>query len=64
MNNNKATGKYIIVKDLDFNDYMKDLSGELRLYDTLDEACETCGMYEFKDVLVMKVEFNHVEDED
>lgn len=61
INNKDAVGKYIIVKDLKFSDYMKDLEGKIKMFDTLDEAGETCGMYEFPDVLICKIEFNHVE---
>jgi len=59
--NKDVVGKYIIVKDLNFSDFMKDESGKINVYDTLDEACLTCGMYEFENVLVMKIEHNHIE---
>ena len=61
MNNKDVTGKYVIVKDLKFSDYMKDDDGKICIFETLVNACDTCGMYEFPDVLVMKIEFNHVE---
>lgn len=61
--NSKVVGKYIIVKDLNFSDFMKDEQGKIKTYDTLDDTHTDCGMYEFEDVLVMKVEFNHVEAE-
>ena len=61
MENSKAVGKYVIVKDLNFSDFMKDDKGKINVYETLEEACEVCGMYEFDDVLVLKVEFNHIE---
>jgi hypothetical protein len=63
MKNKDVVGKYIIIKDLQFTDFMKDLNGKIKTFDGLDEACETCGMYEFPDVLVCKIEFNHVEKE-
>ena len=59
--NKKAVGKYIIIKDLEFSDFMKDDDGKIKLYNTINEAAETCGMYEFEDVLVCKIEYNHVE---
>ena len=40
---------------------MKDEQGEIIVFDTIDEALITCGMYEFENVLVCKVEFNHIE---
>ena len=63
MENDKVVGKYVIVKNLEFSDYMKGADGKVMIYDTLQEAGEVCGMYEFADVLVLKVEFNHVERE-
>jgi hypothetical protein len=61
MKNKDAVGKYMIIKDLNFSDYMKDDRGKIITFNTFDEACLTCGMYEFEDVLVCKIEFNHVE---
>lgn len=61
MENNKAIGKFVIVKDLDFFDYMKDKDGNINIYDSEEEARTVCGMYEFPDVLVLEVKFNHVE---
>lgn len=58
--NSKAVGKFIIVKDLKFSDFMKDEKG-IVLYDSLEKAADTCGMYEFEDVLVCQVVFNHKE---
>lgn len=63
MVNEKAEGKYIIVKDLEFSDFMKDENGNIKTYDSLREACSVCGMYEFPNVLVLKVEYNHIENE-
>ncbi len=63
MENKDVVGKYIIITDILFTDFMKDKNGKINLYDTLDDACVTCGMYEFPDVLVCKIEFNHVEKE-
>jgi hypothetical protein len=61
MKNSETIGKYVIVKDLSFSDYMKNDKGEITTYDSLDDACNVCGMYEFEDVIVMKVEYNHIE---
>lgn len=63
MENEKAVGKFIIIKDLEFSDFMKDKDDKIMTFNTLDEACVTCGMYEFPNVLVCKIEFNHVEPE-
>ena len=62
MENSKAVGKYVIIKDLKFSDFMKDENGNINLYNTLGEACTVCGMYEFPDALVCKIEYNHIED--
>ena len=61
MENEKAVGKHIIIKDLQFSDFMKGDDGKIKLYDTAEEAAETCGMYEFENVLVCKIIFNHIE---
>jgi len=63
MENEDAVGKYIIIKDLQFSDFMKVESGKIQTYNSLEEACDACGMYEFPNVLVCKVEFNHIENE-
>lgn len=63
MINKDVVDKYVIVKDLNFSDYMKDDDGKIKTYDTPEEAFDTCGMYEFEDVLVLKVIYNHVENE-
>jgi len=59
--NKNKVGKFVIVKDLDFSDIMTDVNGKIKIYDNLEEACETCGIYEFEDALVLQVVFNHVE---
>lgn len=61
MANKDVVGKYIIVKDLNFSDFMKDENSKINVYDTLEDACVTCGMYELDNVLVMKIEYNHIE---
>ena len=61
MENKEVVGKFIIIKDLLFSDFMKDEDGNIRVFDTMLEATETCGMYEFPNVLVCKIEYNHIE---
>lgn len=61
MTNKEAVGKYIIVKDLEFSDFMKDENGKIIIYDNLNDVFNLCGINEFEDVLVLKVEFNHRE---
>lgn len=53
-------GKYVII-DLRNMDFMKNKKGEINYYDTLEEASVTCGMYEFENVWVMKLMYNHIE---
>lgn len=55
--------KHIIV-DLDKKDFMKNSKGEVVIYDSEDEACTTCGMYEFENVWVAKLIFNHKENDE
>jgi len=54
-------GKFFIIKDTKFSDFMKDDAGNLNLYDSFEQAAEVCGMYEFPNVLICKIEFNHIE---
>ncbi len=52
--------KYVII-DLRNMDYMKDENGNIIYYDTIEEAVDTCGIYEFENVWVMKLIYNHIE---
>jgi len=61
MKNSEVVGKYVIVKDLSFTDFMKDKDGKITLYNEYQEAQEVCGMYEFEDVLILKVKYNYIE---
>ena len=54
--------QYVII-DLRNMDFMKNEEGTINYYDTMDDACSTCGMYEFEDAWVMKLMYNHIEDE-
>jgi hypothetical protein len=53
-------GQFVII-DLRNMDFMKDKDGNLIYYDTEDEACSTCGMYEFENAWVMELKYNHIE---
>lgn len=55
--------KYVII-DFINKDYMKDENGEISYYDTKEEASLICGMYEFPNVWICKLIFNHIEDGD
>jgi hypothetical protein len=57
---NDMKDKYVII-DLRNMDYMKNKEGKINYYDTLEDACLTCGMYEFEDAWVCKLIFNHIE---
>ena len=46
MENSKVVGKYVIVTDLKFTDFMKDKDGNINVYDTFNDASRVCGMYE------------------
>lgn len=50
--------KYVII-DLRNMDYMKDENGKINYYDTEEEAGLVCGMYEFEDVWICKLESNY-----
>jgi hypothetical protein len=51
-------GKYLII-DLNTMEAMKDVNGVIRAYDTVEEASLVCGMYEFEDVWICKLESNY-----
>lgn len=59
MTNKEVVGKFVIVKDLQFSDFMKNEKGEINVYETYDQAMLVCGMYEFEDVLVMEIKYNY-----
>jgi len=61
--NKEVVNKYFIIKDLSFSDFMKDEEGNIKLYDTYQEAGVVCGMYEFEDTIICQALFNHIEDE-
>lgn len=53
-------GKYIII-DLNSMEAMKDQSGNIKFYNTKQEAGIVCGMYEFENVWIVKLIHNHIE---
>jgi len=54
-------GKYVII-DLRNMDFMKDEEGKIKYYDTMDDACTTCGFNEVENAWVMKLMYNHIEE--
>lgn len=52
--------QYVII-DLRNMYFMKNEEGKINYYDTEQEACDVCGMYEFENVWVMKLIYNHIE---
>lgn len=55
-------GKYVII-DLRNMDFMKNINGEINYYDTEEEACVVCLIYEFENAWVMKLIYNHIEED-
>ena len=55
-------GKFVII-DLRSMDFMKGEDGKIEYYDTMGEACAVCGVYEFEDVWVVQLMYNHKEDD-
>lgn len=53
-------GKFVII-DLRNMDFMKDENGNINYYDTEEDVCVTCGMYEFENAWVMELKYNHIE---
>lgn len=56
----KMENKYVII-DFRNMDYMKDKEGKICMYDTIDEAGDVCGIYEFEDAWICQLIFNHKE---
>ena len=52
--------QYVII-DLRDMGFFKDKYGKIIYFDTEEDACSTCGMYEFENVWVMKLIYNHIE---
>lgn len=53
-------GQYVIINLRDM-DFMKDLEGKINFYDTEEEARTICGMYEFENVWIMQLVYNHID---
>lgn len=53
--------QYVII-DLRNMGYMKDKDGNIIYYNTEEEARNICGLYEFVDAWVMKLIYNHKEE--
>lgn len=54
-------GQYVII-DLRTMDIMKDQSGNIIYYNTEEEACNVCGIYEPENAWIMKLIYNHKEE--
>ena len=54
-------GKYVII-DLRNMEFFKDLEGKIKYFDTEENACDYCGIYEFENAWVMKLIYNHIEE--
>lgn len=52
--------KYVII-DIRTNDFMKDKDKNICVYDDIDDALLTCGMYEFANVWIAKLEYNYID---
>lgn len=53
-------GKFVII-DFRNMDFMKNIDGKINYYKTEQEASEVCGMYEFENVWVCELKYNHIE---
>ena len=52
--------KYIIV-DLKTMEYFKTMHGDMMFFDTDEDAANHCGIYELPNAWVMKLIYNHIE---
>ena len=53
-------GQYVII-DLRTMDFFKDTDGNIKYYDTEEQACIVCNIYELENAWVMKLIYNHIE---
>lgn len=54
--------KFIIV-DINTKEIQTDESGKVNIYNTIDDAAEVCGIYEFNNVWICQLIYNHIEGE-
>lgn len=48
-------GKFVIISALDFSDYYKDVDGNLKVFDTYEQAMLHCGFMELDYVYIVMV---------
>lgn len=53
-------GKFVVI-DLETMTFFKNEEGKLKYFDTEEEACNTCGMYEL-DASVLEIKCTHSEE--
>ena len=60
--NKELIGKYVILTDIKCTDYYKDINGNMKTYDTLDEAHTECWFNELLDAIIVKIEMNYIDE--
>ena len=55
-------GKYIVI-DLNSWEYWKDLDGNLKVFETEEDARVHCGVYEPENVWICKLVYNYIDEE-
>lgn len=55
-------GQFVIINLINM-DFMKDETGKICVYDTMEEASSVCGIYEFENVWICELKYNHIENE-
>jgi hypothetical protein len=53
-------GQYVII-DLRNMDFFKNKEGNIMYYNTEEEACNICSIYELENAWIMKLIYNHKE---
>lgn len=61
MKNKEVLMKKFIIIDLINMEFMKNEEGKIKLYDTEEEACDVCGIYEVENAWVCELKYNHIE---
>ena len=60
MSKKARKGRFVII-DIRNMDFQKDQNGNIKVFDTYQEACVTAGIYEHENSWVMMLMYNHIE---
>lgn len=58
--NKEPSDRYVII-DINNSDFMKDENGDIAVYSSYSVALNVCGIYEFPDAWICKLDHNYKE---